>query len=107
MSPEQALGEPLDERSDFYSLGVIFFEMLTGEKPYTGMSAMEVLQQHVSAPLPMLPEELGRYRPLVTRLLAQSRAERPGSAIEIIAAVAELRAGAGAEAQPSAASSAA
>jgi len=48
MSPEQALGEPLDARSDFYSLGVICYEMLTGSKPYTGNTAMEVLQQHAA-----------------------------------------------------------
>ena len=99
MSPEQALGEPLDARSDFYSLGVICYEMLTGSKPYTGGSAMEVLQQHVSAPLPALPAELARYQPLLTALLAKSRAERFGSAQEIIAAAASLRAGAAGEAR--------
>jgi Protein kinase domain len=99
MSPEQALGEPLDARSDFYSLGVIGYEMLTGQKPYTGGTAMEVLQQHVSAPLPALPVELARYQPLLTGLLAKSRAERLGSAQEIIAAAAALRAGAAGEAQ--------
>jgi len=97
MSPEQALGEPLDARSDFYSLGVICYEMLTGSKPYTGGTAMEVLQQHVSAALPALPAELARYQPLLTGLLAKSRAERPGSAEEIIAAAAALRAGAAGE----------
>ena len=99
MSPEQALGEPLDARSDFYSLGIICYEMLTGSKPYTGGTAMEVLQQHVSAPLPALPAELARYQPLLTALLAKSRAERPGSAQEIIAAAASLRAGAAGEAR--------
>jgi DNA-binding response OmpR family regulator len=99
MSPEQALGEPLDARSDFYSLGVIGYEMLTGQKPYTGGTAMEVLQQHVSAPLPALPAELARYQPLLTGLLAKSRAERLGSAQLIIAAAAALRAGAAGEAQ--------
>jgi DNA-binding NarL/FixJ family response regulator len=94
MSPEQALGEPLDARSDFYSLGVICYEMLTGQKPYTGATAMEVLQQHVSAPLPALPAELARYQPLLTGLLAKSRAERLGSTQEIIAAASALRAGA-------------
>jgi DNA-binding NarL/FixJ family response regulator len=94
MSPEQALGEQLDARSDFYSLGVICYEMLTGLKPYTGATAMEVLQQHVNGPLPTLPAELARYQPLLTGLLAKSRAERLGSAQEIIAAATALRAGA-------------
>jgi DNA-binding response OmpR family regulator len=97
MSPEQALGEPLDARSDFYSLGVICYEMLTGQKPYIGGTAMEVLQQHVSAPLPALPAELARYQPLLTGLLAKSRAERLGSAQEIIVAAASLRPGAAGE----------
>jgi serine/threonine protein kinase len=99
MSPEQALGELLDARSDFYSLGVICYEMLTGQKPYTGGTAMEVLQQHVSAPLPALPAELARYQPLLAGLLAKSRAERPESAQEIIALAASLRAGAAGEAR--------
>ncbi len=38
------------QRSDLYSLGVIFYEMLTGTKPYVGATAIEVLQQHVTAP---------------------------------------------------------
>ncbi|HEY0767873.1 MAG TPA: protein kinase [Steroidobacteraceae bacterium] len=94
MSPEQALGETLDARSDFYSLGVICYEMLSGQKVYTGSTAMDVLQQHVSAPLPTLPAHLARYQPLLNRLLAKSRAERFGSAAEIIAAADALREGA-------------
>jgi DNA-binding response OmpR family regulator len=92
MSPEQAQGEQLDARSDFYSLGIIFYEMLTGRKPYTGATAMEVLQQHVSSALPSLPHSLARYETLLHRLAAKNRNERFSQADEIIAAVAELRA---------------
>jgi serine/threonine protein kinase len=94
MSPEQALGESLDTRSDFYSLGIICYEMLTGTKPYTGGTAMEVLQQHVSAPVPSLPPELSRYQPFLARLLAKARGERFSSAAEIIVAAAALHTGA-------------
>ncbi len=99
MSPEQALGEQLDARSDFYSLGVICYELLTGQKPYMGTSAMEVLQQHVSAPAPTLPQPLQRYAPFLARLLAKSRDERFANAAEVIAAAAALRAGAAPESQ--------
>ena len=82
--------ELLDARSDFYSLGIIFYEMLTGQKPYTGGSAMEVLQQHVAAPPPVLPTQLSRCQPFLERLLAKSRAERFSTAQEIAAAAAAL-----------------
>jgi CheY-like chemotaxis protein len=110
MSPEQAQGEALDARSDFYSLGVICYELLTGQKPYIGATAMEVLQQHVSAPLPALPADLSRFEPFLTRLMAKARGERFANAAEIIAATNALRGSAapdlsetGGEAQPSAA----
>jgi DNA-binding response OmpR family regulator len=103
MSPEQALGEQLDGRSDFYSLGIILHEMLTGQKPYTGGTALDVLQQHVSAPPPQLPESLARYQPLLTRLTVKARAGRFANAAEISAAAAELLTSMAAEPQSSAA----
>jgi DNA-binding response OmpR family regulator len=91
MSPEQALGEPLDARSDFYSLGIMCYEMLTGQKPYIGATAMEVLQQHVSAPTPALPADLSRYQAFLARLVAKPRGERFASAAEIVTAATALR----------------
>jgi DNA-binding response OmpR family regulator len=91
MSPEQALGEVLDARSDFYSLGIMYYEMLTGKKPYTGASAMDVLQQHVNAPLPMLPKALVRHEPLLLKMMAKSREDRFATAGEILNAIAARR----------------
>jgi serine/threonine protein kinase len=91
MSPEQALGEELDARTDLYSLGIIFYEMLTGRKPFAGSSAIEVLQQHVNAPVPKLPERHLSHQPLIERMLAKARDQRFASAEEVIEAVGTAR----------------
>src|SRR5215467_2118216 len=51
MAPEQALGQ-IDTRSDIYSLGVVLYQMLTGQVPYTGSTPFQVLMRHTSEPLP-------------------------------------------------------
>ncbi|HEV7713991.1 MAG TPA: protein kinase [Steroidobacteraceae bacterium] len=91
MSPEQALGEQLDARTDIYSLGIIFYEMLTGRKPFAGTSAIEVLQEHVNAPVPQLPERYAHHQPFLARMLAKSRDERFGSAEEVLEALTTAR----------------
>jgi serine/threonine-protein kinase PpkA len=85
MSPEQAQGEELDGRSDLYSLGVIFYEMLTGAKPYLGATAVEVLQQHVTAAVPTLPAALGHRQLLLEGLMAKLRDDRFATADDLLA----------------------
>jgi serine/threonine protein kinase/CheY-like chemotaxis protein len=76
MSPEQGQGDPVDQRSDIYSLGIVLHEMLTARKPYEGSSAMSVIIQHREAPLPRLAEPLARFQPLLDRMLAKRPQER-------------------------------
>ncbi|HLK71610.1 MAG TPA: protein kinase [Steroidobacteraceae bacterium] len=76
MSPEQAQGLPPDARSDLYSLGVMLFEMLSGAKPYSGSSAVEVIQQHVRGVRPPLPIECQALEPLLERFMTQELSER-------------------------------
>jgi class 3 adenylate cyclase/CheY-like chemotaxis protein len=76
LSPEQAQGGTVTARADLYSLGIIFYEMLTGTRPYDGTTILEILSQHMTAPIPRLPEELAVYQPLVDGMLAKRPEER-------------------------------
>jgi FixJ family two-component response regulator len=87
MSPEQGHAEPTDQRSDLYSLGCIFYEMLTGERPFTSSSPMGVIYRHAHAPRPRLSRALTHLQPLLDRLLAVDRLERYQSASELLEAL--------------------
>ena len=80
MSPEQAQGLAIDGRSDLYSAGVIFHEMLTGCQPYTGESAAQVIYKHLHDEIPLLPIRLRAYQPIIDALMAKNRDERIASA---------------------------
>lgn len=84
MSPEQGHGEELDERSDIYSLGVIFYEMLTGEKPYQGSTAMAVILKHARDAIPRLPEHLSAYQPAIDKMMAKQAQHRFQSVEELL-----------------------
>jgi eukaryotic-like serine/threonine-protein kinase len=89
MSPEQAKGDPLDARTDLFSLGSVLFEMATGQPPFGGRSTAEVFAAllmkdppAVSSLNPAMPRSLD---PIVARLLAKNRNQRYGSAEELLA----------------------
>ncbi|MEJ2760851.1 MAG: serine/threonine-protein kinase [Gammaproteobacteria bacterium] len=91
VSPEQAEGFPLDGRADIYSLGCIFYEMLTGEKPFRSSSVIDVVIQHKQAPIPTLPEECAEFQPMLNRMMAKKRDERIADADELIIEIQRLQ----------------
>jgi len=81
MSPEQGHGQGLDARSDLYSLGVMLYEMLTGDKPYRADNPMTVLYMHRNAPIPQLDARLAPLQPLLDQLLAKEADDRFNDAL--------------------------
>ncbi len=97
LAPEQAKGEPVDERSDLYSVGVVFYEMLTGSLPFRGDSAVTVALKHVNEQppepaelVPGLPYSLNQ---IVLKALAKSPDERYRTAAEFSADLVAARSG--------------
>jgi serine/threonine-protein kinase PpkA len=76
MSPEQARAEPVDGRSDLYSLGTVLYEMLTGAPPYQAADPFTVALMHVTQPIPQLPAEFAWLQPLIDRTMNKQPAER-------------------------------
>ncbi len=82
MSPEQGHAEPIDARSDLYSVGVMLYEMLTGEKPFRADNPMAIVYKHRKEAIPRLPAGLATLQPITERLLAKAAADRFASAAE-------------------------
>jgi len=74
----------VDGRADIYSLGIIFYEMLTGERPYVGDSPIKIIMQHLQKPIPVLEPELARFQPLLDRLLCKDRNGRFADAAAMV-----------------------
>ena len=91
LAPEQARIEPVDGRTDVYGLGIIFYEMLTGKKPFDGASAVHIVFKHLNEPIPQLPGALAMYQPLLEKMTAKEPEDRFAGATEMLSAVTELR----------------
>jgi TonB family protein len=75
MAPEQALGSAADHRSDIYSLGIVAYEMFTGDVPFTAATPVAVLLKHVNEPLPELPA--GLLQPSWMEAIRKATAKNP------------------------------
>ncbi len=103
LSPEQARGAPVDQRSDLYSVGVVLYELLTGTLPFNGETPLEIAMKHLSE-IPKPPSELRPEIPadvdmIVLRALAKDPADRYESAEEMERDLAQVAQGGGVAAE--------
>ncbi|NDJ60414.1 MAG: protein kinase [Chloroflexi bacterium] len=77
LSPEQGQGLPVSPASDIYSLGIVVYEMLTGEQPYQADTMMQVLLQHINGPVPSLRAAHSDFTPALDEALQRALSKRP------------------------------
>ncbi len=87
MAPEQARGEEVDHRTDLYAIGVLAWEMLTGQLPYDAGDAVSMAIMHVKDPIPRLPPRLRHWQRFIDRALAKGPLKRFPDAAHMLTAL--------------------
>ncbi|MEM6574060.1 MAG: protein kinase [Pseudomonadota bacterium] len=90
MSPEQITGKDIDGRADLYSLGIMFYELLTGELPFKADEPLALAMQHVQESPPPLPDNISELQPVLDDMLAKDKDDRFPDMLGFCEAIKEL-----------------
>lgn len=95
MSPEQIRGKPIDERGDIYSFGCLLFELLTGKLPFTGVNPNELLNKHLTAPIPNVQvynnNVTDDMSDLLRKMMAKEPKDRPKTMSDVLKVMKAMR----------------
>jgi serine/threonine protein kinase len=89
-SPEQASSKKVDHRTDLYSLGVVYYEMLTGNKPFSAETPFALIYKHLEDPPPELDKKFKEHEPIIHKLMSKNPDDRYASAFDLIEDMAKL-----------------
>src|SRR6185436_164659 len=88
MSPEQIRNQNLDQRADIYSYGCTLFELITGKPPFTGTNADELLNKHLTGPIPSAQVGNDNVTPefaaLIRKMMSKRREDRPNTLYDFL-----------------------